>query len=206
MSSQQQKGEKKPSKLIPFRNSALPPLGAEQTAAASLAEAEHTEQVVSSEVMDPLWLSHSWATRRLFFMQMHWHSTRVAAVKITRSQEEWRRKGDGSWNTTPLTLPVCVTASQDAWKACEPRKKKTKTTKKKKNPDLLNSDGPRPEGRFSFAGLVSCSLNELGWLRLHFPAPARPVTAKGQEVKRVRGPPAGQRPNSALHQAWWAED
>lgn len=61
---------------------------------------------------------------------------------------------------------------------------------KKKNPDLLNSDAPRPEGRVSFAGSVSCTLDELaGGDGLHFPAPVRPVTAKGQEVKHVRAPP-----------------
>lgn len=60
----------------------------------------------------------------------------------------------------------------------------------KKTPDLLNSDAPRPEGRVSFAGSVSCTLDELeGGDGLHFPAPVRPVTAKGQEVKHVRGAP-----------------
>lgn len=64
------------------------------------------------------------------------------------------------------------------------------STRKKKTPDLLNSDAPRPEGRVSFAGSVSCTLDELaGGDGLHFPAPVRPVTAKGQEVKHVRGPP-----------------
>lgn len=64
------------------------------------------------------------------------------------------------------------------------------STRKRKNPDLLNSDAPRPEGRVSFAGSVSCTLDELeGGDGLRFPAPVRPVTAKGQEVKHVRGPP-----------------
>lgn len=139
---------KKTSELALFKNSASPPppLGLSRraaappaaAAAARLAEAEHTEQVVSSEVMDPLCVSHSWATHRPFFMQMRWHSTRVAAVKITRSQEERWRKGDGSWNTTPLLLAsvyVCVSLFAKMLETALNRNIK-------KNPDLLKSDGP----------------------------------------------------------------
>lgn len=83
--------EKKKSEFVLKWHAVAPP-----PAAARLAEAEPTEEVVSSEVMDPPWLSHPGLTCRPFFMQMCWHATRMAAVKITCSEEERRREGDGS--------------------------------------------------------------------------------------------------------------
>lgn len=88
-------------------------------AVARLSEVERTEQVVTSEVMDPLG-SPVYEQCMPFFMQMCWHSKQVATIKITRSQEQggcvgWRREqcggargGDGSWNTTPPILPFAA--------------------------------------------------------------------------------------------------